>query len=95
MAEVCTRCGKSVPDDARELTEWEWFGDEGIEAVCGDCVTDEEVELITQDETAFGSAMESAGLTGEGSDPESMTKDEYEMRESLADVFYEHGSNGH
>jgi hypothetical protein len=53
MTKTCTRCAKTIDDDAKEMVDWQSSGRHGGNAICGDCVTTAEIHAIADDHIAF------------------------------------------
>ncbi len=88
--ESCIRCGRKVDIDSDEFTYSEAADEDGSGWICESCLTPEEVQEIYEDDTATDAALEAAGLTVDNI--ETMDEPEYETREQLAEIFYEHDS---
>jgi len=88
-SEECVRCGRRFDADDPELSDGEATSD-GY--VCADCLTAAaERQGLDESALALEQAMTDAGL-GADADVEAMSEDEYEMRDSLANRFYEQES---
>jgi len=84
---TCIRCDREVSVHDDEHSHGMATPDGRF--ICKTCVTPEEEDLAAQDMMRLGDALKDAGLSGDDVDVERMDENQYEMRESLAGVFYE------